>query len=91
MGTAVTPYQSLVIRRALKKRSCFLSPPVNGDLANAGATELVKGASGKVERTVRASRAGVGDGGLDGLAVVLDPNLLSAEARVHLSGVDCHD
>lgn len=63
-------------------------PPVDGDDASVHAGELLEGTSGEVEVAVVAGGAGVGNDGLDGLAVALDRDRLAAETAVHLSRVD---
>ena len=68
-----------------------LGPPGDGDNTGVETGELLEGAHAEVERAPVAGRAGVGNGRLDGLAVTLDPDLLAAHARVHLSAVNSND
>lgn len=65
-----------------------LGPPVDGDHTGVETRELLEGTDREVKRVAIAGGAGVGDGGLDGLAVVLDPDGLAAKAAVHLRAVD---
>lgn len=73
------------------EQGCLVVPPLDGDDASVHARELLEGTGREVKVSPVAGGAGVGNDGLDGLAVALDRDSLTAKAAVHLGRVDSND